>query len=57
MPRNHQGGVERPPKRQKGDSKGGYRYTSAEEIRKSLRTQDQESLTRGMPVCGHYWMI
>ena len=57
MPRNHQGGVELSTKRQKVDSKGGYRYTNAEEIRKSLRTQDQESLAQGTPTCDYHLMI
>lgn len=47
MSRNRQIGVEPPTKRAKLENKPGYKFTSADEIRRSLRTHDQDSLIEG----------
>lgn len=38
-----------PAKRAKVDAKGGYKFTSADEIRRSFRNSDQDNLTQGVP--------
>jgi hypothetical protein len=50
MPQSHPKGAEPPAKRSKLEMKGGYKFTSADEIRKMLRTHDQASLTEGAQV-------
>lgn len=42
MSHNRQAAMERPAKHVKLDNGGGYKFTSAVEIRKSLLTQDQD---------------
>jgi hypothetical protein len=47
MSQNRHTGSERPSKRVKLDHAGGFKFTSADEIRKSIQTQDQDSLITG----------
>lgn len=50
MPRTRQTGTEPPSKRVKLDksAKGQFIFTSADEIRRTFRTQEQDSLVEGV---------
>jgi len=50
MPRHQKTDTEPPAKRAKLGNKGEFKFSSADEIRKALRTEDQSDLTEGARV-------